>query len=242
MQLHQLLTRIESSKQTVNAVIKETAKVFKDGSLFRGMRKKYIPLEEEGLTYPNEEKILSYSVAEKLEYVKMSIANFIDDELSKEETNKNTKASLVIEGREIASLSAPALMNLENKLNSLKDMLLVIPTGDNNSTWNYDETENCYKSTPTSRFKTEKRQKPIELAPATDKHPAQVQLTTFDVRVGEWIDIYLSGEISSSQKQEVLHRFETMLTAIREARSIANQAKVEEVKVANDILSYIFKK
>ena len=57
MQLHQLLTRIEASKHTVNAVIKETAKVFKDGSLFRGMRKKYTPLEEEGLTYPNEEKM-----------------------------------------------------------------------------------------------------------------------------------------------------------------------------------------
>lgn len=242
MQLHQLLTRIEASKNTVNAVIKETAKVFKDGSLFRGMRKKYTPLEEDGLPYPNEEKILSYSVANKLDYIKTSVTQFIDDELSKEETNKNTKADVVINGNVIASLSAPALMNLENKLNSLKDMLLVIPTRDNNTAWNYDETENCHKSIPTSRFKTEKRQKPIELAPATEQHPAQVQLSTFDVRVGEWTDTYLSGEISSSEKQEVLHRFDIMLTAIKEARSIANQAKVEEVKVADKVLSYIFEK
>lgn len=242
MQLHQLLTRIEASKNTVNAVIKETAKVFKDGSLFRGMRKKYIPLEEDGLPYPNEEKILSYSVADKLSYIKSSIVGFIDDELSKEETNKNTKADLIINGKVIANLSAPSLMNLENKLNSLKDMLLVIPTRDNNTAWNYDETENCYKSVPSSRFKTEKRQKPIELAPATENHPAQVQLSTFDVRVGEWSDVYLSGEISSSEKQLLLHRFDNMLTAIKEARSIANQANVEEVKVAEKVLSYIFEK
>ena len=122
--------------------------------------------------------------------------------------------SLVINGKVIANLSAPSLMNLENKLNSLKDMLLVIPTRDNNTAWNYDETENCYKSVPSSRFKTEKRQKPIELAPATENHPAQVQLSTFDVRVGEWSDVYLSGEISSSEKQLLLHRFDSMLLSL----------------------------
>jgi hypothetical protein len=80
---------------------------------------------------------------------------------------------------------------------------------------------------------------PLELSPATDKHPAQAVLIEEDYIVGDYQTVETSGTITSSEKTSLLERLSSLKDAIIIARERANQTPVDQRKVGEVIFKYL---
>ena len=80
----------------------------------------------------------------------------------------------------------------------------------------------------------------LELSPATDKHPAQVQLVSEDVLAGYWNEKKFSGAVPASYKAELINRVETLIQAVKFAREKANDTEVTDLKVGDAVFGYLF--
>jgi hypothetical protein len=113
---------------------------------------------------------------------------------------------------------------------------------DPSENWTWDTNKRCYTSEPTQRVRTNKVPKPITLAPATDKHPAQVQLHTEDVTVGTWTVTKFSGAMSAEELTDLKRRIAKLQDAVKVARERANQTKIEKREAGRALLDYLFQK
>jgi hypothetical protein len=56
-------------------------------------------------------------------------------------------------------------------------------------------------------------------SPATDKHPAQVEVVHEDKNVGKWKTIYLSGAIPARDQHDMLARVKKVIEAVKRPAS-----------------------
>ena len=71
----------------------------------------------------------------------------------------------------------------------VKAFITKLPVPDPAEKWHYDSGQDCLATDPTQTARIKKVQKPIVLYDATEHHPAQTQLITEDVLVGDWTQI-----------------------------------------------------
>ena len=242
-QLHQLLAVEQDRRGRATEIIAETVNLYqrKDEHL-DGIVKVYSPLEEGGDTLPNEVKEIVTTVADKMQYAAPFIVKAIDAQLSKEETNATgtARADLEVDGTSFGSLSATALLALEQHLQRLLGLYRVIPTLDPVRQWNKDTgLENVYVSEMDVKFRTNKIETHEIAAQATKEFPAQVVKVVKDVQVGKWETLYKSGKITPLQKSTLLSRIDQLLDAVKRARAKANQAEVVQMKVGESLLGFI---
>ena len=77
-------------------------------------------------------------------------------------------------------------------------------------------------------------------AEATDRHPAQVEVYTEDVVVGNWERLMFSGEVSAKERKEMLERVSVLSDAVKFAREEANQTEVTQRNIGDNIFGYVF--
>ena len=75
---------------------------------------------------------------------------------------------------------------------------------------------------------------------ATTEHPAQVEMYTEDVKVGEWRTIKFSGALPAQEKNQLIARIRRLQEAAKFARESANGIDVEQQKTADKIFGYLF--
>lgn len=235
--LHELLAVEGELASRVN--FKGLKELFAQPQKFLGQVRKYRPLEENGKPQPDEITNLSTTVDSEVKLLLQAFADWTDVSIQKEVTNQSTNATIHI-GGETFDLPAPALLNLESKLANLRSVLEAIPVNDTTERWEWDEQSNAYVSAPRITYRTEKEPRSIIGAPATDKHPAQVQWFNEDVRVGEWTTTIRSGMLSPSDKRAVLQRLDNVIADVKRARQRANNIEVVEVKIAKAIVNFIW--
>ncbi len=78
------------------------------------------------------------------------------------------------------------------------------------------------------------------MSPATDKHPAQVAAVQDDVVVGYWTESKASAALPSARLTELTERVEKLQTAVKFAREEANNIEVNEQKIGDAVLGYLF--
>lgn len=235
--LHELLAVEGELASRVD--FKGLKELFAQSQKFLGQVRKYRPLEDNGKTQPDEITNLSTTVETEVRQLFKVFADWADTSLQKEVTNMRTNAVIELDGVKF-ELPAPALLNLESKLANLRSVLEAIPVNDTTERWEWDAESQTYVSAPRVTYRTEKVPKSIVGYEATDKHPAQVQWYTEDVRVGEWTTIIRSGMISPSKKREVLQRLDKIAAEVKKARQRANDVEVVEVKLADTLLKYVW--
>lgn len=235
--LHELLAVEGELAGRVN--FKELKDLFAQPQKFLGQVRTYRPLEENGKTQPDEITNLSTTVDSEVRLLLQALSDWMDASVQKEVTNQSTKATIIINGQAI-DLPAPALLNLESKLANLRSLLEAIPVNDTTERWEWDEQSNSYISAPRTTYRTEKEPRSIIGAPATDKHPAQVQWFSEDVRVGEWTTTIRSGMLAPSDKRDVLRRLDTVIAEVKRGRQRANDVEVTDIKIAKVLLDYIW--
>jgi len=208
--------------------------------LFDGLTRIYHPLNEDGETFPPEKKNIQYSVKEGIDAFSEVMTDLLDCTATQDYNNCEAKADIKVEGKIIKDqVPVTHLMFLEKQLIDIQTFLSHLPTLDPAESWKWEETAACFKSEPSLSNKTKKVMKNHEKAPATDKHPAQVETYTEDVKIGEWTTIKFSGAIPAQRKNLMLTRVRQLIEAVKSAREEANQIEVKPVQIAKTIWDFI---
>jgi hypothetical protein len=239
---HALLAVESDVKKQADFILHESIGVFKRHEHFISEHKTYVPLEEDGLSMPDEKTELTTTVDERLKYSQKALIRLMDLILQKESTNQVAKADLVVEGKTIAKdIPATALLSLEGRLKQIREMYVAIPTLKPGVLWRAEEggKPGVYMAPETVRFKTEKRSNCQVVVPATEHHPAQVDKSTVDVRIGEWHILTRCSMWSSAKQAEVLDRIDTLIRAVKKARQKASDQTVVVNNIGKNIFEYI---
>lgn len=242
--LNQIVAVEKGEKLAVN---KETAPLFhaaKNAALFHGLTKTYEPRDEDGAVYPDETVPVQRTVVDLLEAFAKPSTRLLDVISTKENANTEARADVRVDGETIIE-QAPVsfLLQLEKYLQQeVRGLLVSLPTLDTAQSWEASESgDRGVSETPvTQRHKNKKITRPMVLAPATDKHPAQVQLVNEDILEGYWNEKRFSGAVSGSRKQELIERVDKLINAVKFAREEANGITVTDKPVGAAVFGYLF--
>lgn len=239
--LHELLAVEDSLKAAAQRMLSRIESLFSDGkSKLVGKIRTYQSVNEQGETFEPEIELLTTTVMKEMVEVEKAWAAYIDATVQKECSNQNTEADLKVgDVTLVEGLPATALLTLEKKLESLRAMYAAIPTNDPAERWTLDNQTGHYVSDPRVTYRTNKVPRVIELSPATERHPAQVQMINEDVRVGTWTTSIQSGMMSPVDKAALLERLDKLAQAVKQARVRANDVEASNVRVAETLFTYI---
>jgi len=244
--LHELLAVSGQLKGQAEKILSETTGVFsKKQSLFEGHTRRYTPRDDEGEQLPPEDKLMTTTVPEKIDYTADFLEKYLDAVFQKDMTNTVAKADLVLPGPTdaetvvIKDLPPTFLLTLESWLTKVRSMLAAAPTTDLGEAWAWSPDKECWVADPKQTIRTKKVRKNHVKAPATDKHPAQVEVYTEDVPVGTWSTTRVSGALSPLQKHQLMERVDTALLEVKKARERANCHEATTAKIAKGIMDYI---
>jgi hypothetical protein len=249
-QLHELIAVEKDVKGTTEKIILETHKTFTDRQdHFKEMVKTYTPINpDDNEKIDAEIKPMVTTVADKLSYFEKVIKRHVDVIAQKESTNAVAKADIVVEddaGNDIViskDVPVAALVQLENLFERIRaEVYNVIPTLDPSVKWNDPDKARpgVYFTTENTRTRVRKAKKVIQLAPSTDKFPAQTQLIDADEPAGHYKQIDRSGMLSPGEKSALLDKYSRMIEGIKKARARANTTPVVSAKLANDLFAFV---
>lgn len=192
-----------------------------------------------------EDKVVTSTVNQKLDYVSEHLIRFLDALAQKERTNCDAKADVVIGGLVLmGDVPVTLLLSVENHLMKLRALYESIPTLKPGITWLPDENmgDDIFRAEVDAvTTKTEKSIKVISLAKPTKEHKEQVQAINADTVIGKYVTVNYSGMVSSSQKSKMLDRLDKLVQAVKKARTVANIEDVVDIPIGKKIVEYINK-
>jgi hypothetical protein len=208
--------------------------------LLTGFTKTYTPREEGGFVHPPQVKVVQVTAESAFTQVQKNLVELFDVVASKDWANCSAKADVVVDGTTLVE-GAPStyLLFLEKQLKDILTFVEKVPELDPQRSWKKDVNE-MYRTDGELSQRTEKMQRPIVLAPATEKHPAQTQLITEDVLVGQWNTVHMSGALPSKRKAAVLGRVQRLHDAVKAALEVANTIDAPSKKIGDGVMTYIF--
>lgn len=238
--LNQIVAVVNGKKSDAEKAITEVYQAVQKDTLFNGLTKTYVPLVGED-ELPSEKKQLQLKVADAIAIFREAMTPLFDVVATQDNANCLAKADVVVDGQPVLTgVPVTYLLFLEKKLTDLQTFVMKLPVLDPAVTWSYDANADCYASEKTWRYHTKKIAKTIVRAPATDKHPAQVDLVHEDVNVGKWETIAFSGAIPARQQHEFVVRIKKLIEAVKTAREQANLLEADPVKTGDAVFNYVF--
>ncbi len=240
--LHELLACESDLKSCAEKIIAETINTFaKKVNHFEARYKNYQAKDEEGDTFAPEKQEMVTTVSKKLDHTREVVSKYLDAVAQKEITNTGAKAVLEIDGTPLIDTPLPAtlLLSLEGRLKQLREVYNAIPTLDPTESWLWDDQTKTYSAGQKETYKTKKVFRNHVKAEATDKHAAQVEMYTEDVRTGTWFTKRFSGMVTPAEKSVIISRLDKLAQAVKRARQRANDAEVQSAEVGNILFDYI---
>lgn len=207
-----------------------------------GISRTYRPRQEDGDQLPRERTLVQYTAEDINNEVVETLTRLYDVVATQDFANTDATADVKLEDGTVLVSQAPTtyLLFLEKQLANLATYVAKIPTLDPAERWTHDPATGVWRTEDTQTAKTKKVPKNHELSPATDKHPAQVQMYMEDVVVGDWTTVKFSGAITEDRRRQLMARVEEVRKAVQFAREEANTMEVTDVKVGETILAHIF--
>lgn len=211
-------------------------------ALLSGITRNYTPRDEEGDTLPPESTRVQVRATDQIHEVQDALRELFNVVASKDKTNTVAGADIKIEnGPTLAqNVPVPTLLYLEKKLTDLLTFVKKLPTLDPSEEWTWDDASGAWRTNVTQTYRTKKVPKVLTKAPATDKHPAQVEVFTEDVTVGYWNTVKFSGALTAEAVRSMVDRVEALQKAVKFAREEANTTEVTDFKIGDQITSYVF--
>lgn len=240
--LNQVLAIEKGTKTRVHGEVTKMHHLLQKPALLQGFAKNYQPKDEAGDAYPPERQRVQVVAQEMLRQAARLMTELFDVTATKDWANTQAKADVVIDG-EVILEQAPAtfLLFLEKQLANLHTFVAKIPALDPSEDWHHDAAAGLYKTEPTLTTRTKKVQRPIVLYQATKEHPAQTQLITEDVVVGNWLTVKHSGALPAGRKAELIERIERLTQAVKFAREQANGVTASRREAGDRVFAYLFK-
>lgn len=213
-----------------------------DKSPLSGFQKTYRCADEEGDRLPNESKRVQVTVRDRLKHVVKEAVDFYDVVHCHESGNATATANIVVDDETLLSgVPVGFCLFLEKQLKDLHTLVTKLPTLSTDREWRWDDNKGCYIAEAEETRRTQKVEEPIVLYAATKEHPAQTQMVKRDVCVGYWSAVHMSGAIPVQDKVDALERVERLQDAVKMAREEANGKDVDQKKVSQKILDFVFK-
>lgn len=241
MKLNELLSIEKGARTRIKREMSDLYKQAQKTSLFSGMYKKFEPTEEGGVVFPPEKVNVQVNVRDVMEQVAGHTAELLNVVSRKDLANCSAFADVVV-GDEVILEGVPAthLLWLEKHLVELQNFVGILPVLDSSEDWNLNEVTQTYVTDQVRTHRTQKKQKPIVLFPATPEHPAQTQLISEDVIIGEWVTVKETSAIPMHEKKQLLNRINVLLDATKVARERANSVQVAPSTVGTKVSKFLF--
>lgn len=212
---------------------------------YAGQTRRYTPYTEaDGINneLPPESKPVRLTAASVLAEFERVVARELDLRATVDATNLVARADVVVEGTVLlAQVPSTTLLHLEQVVQNWSTFLSKLPVRDGALTWTLDPDTGVYRSETIWTHRTQKMIKNHVKAPATDKHPAQVEVYNVDENVGRWETFQLSGALSTTERDALQRRARVLLDAVRAAREVANDVEAVDVRVAQPLLDYVLR-
>jgi hypothetical protein len=239
--LNQIIAIVKGKKTKAQDAIDAAYHKIQKSVLFEGINRTYIPLDEEGETFPEEVKYVQYKVSDALGEIRNALTDLMDVTATQDFANCKAVADVRVDGKLLLEkVPVTYLLYLEKELVRINTFLTKLPTLDPAERWTPDPAVDCFVSEKHGTNKTKKVMRNHEKAPATDKHPAQVETYTEDVKVGTWNTIKYSGAMQAKRKNELLGRVARLQEAVKMAREEANSLEVTNVSMSKVVFDHLF--
>jgi len=259
LKLNTLLAKTDHLSTIFKGMITDYVKFFKSSQgAFKGERKSYEP-KPGTMDVPSERsnKLVVTTVAEKLDFLERTSADYINALFAQEATNAKgiVRAKLEVDGELFGEFSSLELLRLKSLLENgtLKELYENIPVRNDDEIW-APTTNEMYSSravyeTPlrTGTTKTTVKEQYIlpdpnigKIENASTKYTPMVATKDNTLELGDYSHQRFSGEYTHTQRAEILARRSRLLTAVIEALKVANDVvAVESEMTANKIFSYL---
>jgi hypothetical protein len=159
--------------------------------------------------------------------------------------NTIAKADVLLEDGTaiISGVPATSLLQLEKRLKEVQEIVTAIPTLDPAKGFepDTDRGEGIYRARDVEKPRTEKQFEYVVMVSPTKEHPAQVKELMADRPIGTILTQEWSSLLTTAEKGEMLDRVESLLRAVKKARSRANEQEVnvKTNKIAGVLLDYV---
>jgi len=241
--LNQIVAVVAGKKSDAEKAITEIYHKVKKPQLFEGITKTYEAIEVNGEELPSEVKLLQFKVSEAVAQFREVMAPVFDTTITQDVANTRARADVEVDGVAVLKdVPVPYLLFLEKKLTDIQTFITHLPTLDPSQKWSYSRDTDCFVTAETWKYHTKKLPRVLEKAPATDKHPAQVEVVHEDKNVGKWKTINQSGAIPARDQHDMLARVKKLIEAVKKAREQANMLEVENKQAGDAIFDFIFGK
>lgn len=240
--LSQVIGHATDSKKALKAILTDIYHRLQKASVYTGLTRTYQPMTEDGAQLPPESNMVQTTVTKELLAVREPLVRYLNDSIALNQGNTIALVDVVVNGEIMFSKVPPTfLMELKKQLIELHTMISKLPTLDPSTQWQFNANSGVYVSSPMTTFKTQKTKRMMTLAPATDKHPAQVTTWDEDVAVGTWTKVDLSGAIPLPLRNSLVAKVVTLQTAVEDALSEANATKVKVFEGGQKVVEYLLK-
>jgi len=247
--LHELLAAEKTPTAAWNTLQEDTLKKFKNPDHFyHGHSKSLTMIEDTPANKAEEDKSredkpVPTTVYDTLEYALGIFARAEDLQYQKNATNRVATGTVNWKGQPLlVDLPVDELLGLEARVQKIRALVEAAPTLDATKNWvpAVQLGRHVWElSAPEKTTKTEKIMTPVIMAPATDKHPAQVQAVTKDYVVGTYITTRRSGACTAVQKSDALVQMDDLLIEIKQARMRANETEATTDRIAAKLVAVI---
>lgn len=239
--LNQIIAVVNGKKTKTTEFLTELYKKVQKPELFNGLTRTYQPMSEDGETKPPEVKRIQENTEESIKEFRRVLSELIDVVYVQDKTNCEAKATVSVDGKPVVKdVPVTHLLYLEKQLGDLRTFVNHLPVLDPTENWTFDSNKNQYVTDVARTNATKKVLRAFEKAPATDKHPAQVETFNEDIKVGEWNLVKSSTALPAKTKKEYLGRVEKLIEAVKLAREQANNVDTKSDKIGDDLLKFVF--
>lgn len=232
---------LTSKKPDAEKAVGEIYKTVQKEALFQGRTRNYRPYDEEkGQKLPPENQKVQQKVTDLIGQISRIWEEIWSLTLTQDAGNMTAKADIVVDGKTImAGVPVTNLLYLDKQVENMVTFVKSLPTPDPSENWTPDASQGLLRSEATTSLKTNKEPTVIVKYAATAQHPAQTELFTKDIAIGEWTQTQFSGAIQADQKKAFLSNATKLLAAIKEAREQANTADVQRQSTA-PLFKFVF--
>lgn len=209
--------------------------------LLTGLTRTYQPDDEMGEKFPSETTRVQVRSQDMIQKTQEVLTELFDVTATKDETNCSARADVVVDGKVLLTkVPVTSLLFLEKQLVDIHTFVKKLPVLDPSETWHFDASGDCQVTDAIFTVKTKKVPRNHVKAPATDKHPAQVEMYYEDVRVGQYKTVKFSGACPQKQVNELLERVEKLQKAVKFAREEANNTEAVQKHFGAAVFGFLF--
>ncbi len=238
--LNQVIALRKGVISRTHAEVSRIHKEVQKPALLAGMTRTYRKIDDDDPDLPGDTQRVQLLAERALDEARAALVNLFDVTAQIDYTNQVAVADVVV-GETVILRDAPVsfLLFLEKQLVDIATFVKKLPVLDPAKSWHWDSNANAWATDRTTTVRSRKVLRNHVVAPATDKHPAQVQVYQEDISAGYWDTITFSGAVDGARVKQLLDRVRALSDAVKVAREAANMTPVVQVSVGDAIFGYL---